>query len=41
MTSERLAAVEPERQIDWTLLKATGRGRYVGVMLRIWNLRRG
>jgi hypothetical protein len=28
---------EPERQIDWPLLKTTGRGRFVGVMLHIWN----
>jgi hypothetical protein len=32
---------EPERQIDWTMLKTTGRGRYVGVMLHIWNPRGG
>ncbi|MCC7375802.1 MAG: DUF2961 domain-containing protein [Verrucomicrobiales bacterium] len=32
--------VEPERQaIDWTLLKTTGRGRFVGVLLHIWNPR--
>jgi hypothetical protein len=28
---------EPERAIDWTLLKATGRGRFCGVMLHVWN----
>jgi len=28
---------EPERAIDWTLLKTTGRGRFVGVMLNVWN----
>ena len=28
---------EPGREIDWTLLKTEGRGRYVGTMLHIWN----
>jgi hypothetical protein len=32
---------EPERAIDWTMLKTTGRGRYLGVMLHIWNPRGG
>ena len=32
---------EAERQIDWPLLKTTGRGRFVGVMLHIWNPRGG
>lgn len=32
---------EPERQIDWTMLKTTGSGRYVGVMLHIWSPRGG
>ena len=32
---------EPERQIDWTMLKTTGRGRYCGVQLEIWNPRGG
>lgn len=32
---------ERERWIDWPLLKTTGRGRYVGVMLHIWNPRGG
>jgi hypothetical protein len=32
---------EPERQIDWPLLETEGRGRYVGVMLHIWNARGG
>lgn len=31
----------PERAIDWTLLNTTGRGRFVGVMLHIWNPRGG
>lgn len=31
---------EPERRaIDWTMLTTQGRGRYVGVMLHIWNPR--
>ena len=30
---------EPERKIDWTMLKTTGRGRYCGVMLHVWNPR--
>jgi hypothetical protein len=30
---------EPERQIDWTLLKTEGSGRFVGVMLHVWNPR--
>ncbi len=33
--------VEPERQIDWPLLKTTGSGRFVGVMLHVWNPRGG
>jgi len=32
---------EPERRIDWTLLQTTGSGRFVGVMLHIWNPRGG
>ena len=31
----------PDRHIDWTLLKTTGAGRFVGVMLHIWNPRGG
>jgi hypothetical protein len=31
---------EPERRgIDWTMLRTEGRGRFVGVMLHIWNPR--
>lgn len=31
---------EPARRaIDWTLLKTTGRGRFVGVLLHVWNPR--
>ncbi len=32
---------EPERAIDWPMLKTTGRGRFAGVMLHIWNPRGG
>ncbi len=28
---------EKERAIDWTMLKTTGRGRFCGVMLNVWN----
>jgi hypothetical protein len=29
------------RQIDWTMLKTQGRGRFCGVMLHVWNPRGG
>lgn len=32
---------EPERRIDWTMLTTTGRGRYGGVMLHVWNPKGG
>ena len=32
---------EPERRIDWPFLKTTGSGRFVGVMLHVWNPRGG
>ena len=32
---------EPERWIDWPVLKTEGTGRFVGVMLHIWNPRGG
>jgi len=32
---------EPERAIDWPFLKTEGTGRFVGVMLHIWNPRGG
>jgi len=28
---------QPERAIDWTILKTEGRGRFCGVMLHVWN----
>jgi len=33
--------VEPERKIDWTMLKSQGSGRYCGVMLHVWNPKGG
>ncbi len=30
---------EPERDMDWTMLKAAGRGRFCGVALNVWNPR--
>lgn len=30
---------DPNRRIDWTLLKTKGRGRFCGVMLHVWNPR--
>lgn len=38
---DALLPAQPERKIDWTMLKTTGRGRFVGVMLHIWNPRGG
>jgi hypothetical protein len=32
---------DPDRKIDWTVLTTTGRGRFVGMMLHIWNPRGG
>ena len=32
---------EKERAIDWTMLTTVGRGRFVGVMLHVWNPRGG
>ncbi len=32
---------EPERWIDWTILKTKGQGRFCGVELNIWNPRGG
>ena len=32
---------EPERWIDWPMLKTEGPGRFVGVMLHVWNPRGG
>ncbi|MBN1123899.1 MAG: DUF2961 domain-containing protein [Sedimentisphaerales bacterium] len=33
--------LDPERKIDWTMLKTRGRGRFCGVMLHVWNPRGG
>ena len=38
---DALLPEEPERSIDWTILKTSGRGRYVGVMLHVWNPKGG
>ena len=35
------ASDDLDRTIDWTLLKTTGRGRFVGAMLHIWSLHPG
>ena len=32
---------EKERQIDWPIVKTEGSGRFVGVMLHVWNPRGG
>jgi len=32
---------EPERHIDWPVVKTDGAGRFVGMMLHIWNPRGG
>ena len=31
--------LDPAREIDWTMSKMSGRGRFVGVMLHVWNPR--
>jgi hypothetical protein len=38
---DALLPKEKERQIDWPILKTEGRGRFVGVMLHVWNPRGG
>jgi len=38
---DQFLPAEKERAIDWPMLKCNGRGRYVGVMLHIWNPRGG
>ncbi|MHC4445700.1 MAG: glycoside hydrolase family 172 protein [Planctomycetota bacterium] len=37
----RDADLDPARPVDWTILKTSGRGRFCGVMLYIWNPRGG
>jgi hypothetical protein len=32
---------DPDRRIDWPMLKTAGTGRFVGVMLHVWNPRGG
>ena len=34
---DAMLPAEPERKIDWTMLRTAGRGRYCGVMLHVWN----
>jgi hypothetical protein len=38
---DALLPSEPERAIDWPVLKSEGQGRFVGMMLHIWNPRGG
>ncbi len=38
---DALLPQEPERAIDWPLVKTQGSGRFVGVMLHVWNARGG
>lgn len=39
---DALLPSEPERAaIDWTMLKTEGRGRFLGVMLHVWNPKGG
>ena len=38
---DALLPSEPERHIDWPVVKAEGAGRFVGMMLHIWNPRGG
>jgi len=38
---DSLLPAEPERKIDWTMLKVQGRGRFCGVMLHVWNPKGG
>jgi hypothetical protein len=38
---DALPPAEPERAIDWTVLKTQGAGRFVGMMLHVWNPRGG
>ena len=36
-TATRSCRPNPERAIDWTMLRTEGRGRFCGVMLHVWN----
>jgi len=38
---DALLPAESDRAIDWTILKTAGRGRFLGVMLHIWNPKGG
>jgi hypothetical protein len=36
---DTLPPAEPERAIDWTIVKTRGRGRFCGTLLNVWNPR--
>jgi hypothetical protein len=38
---DALLPTDPGRAIDWTILKTSGRGRFVGTELHVWNPRGG
>jgi len=38
---DALLSTRPDRSIDWPMVKTEGLGRFVGVMLHIWNPRGG
>jgi hypothetical protein len=38
---DALLPTEPERKIDWPVVKTEGAGRFVGMMLHVWNPRGG
>jgi hypothetical protein len=38
---DALLPKEPERAIDWPMLKVEGRGRFCGVLLHVWNPKGG
>jgi hypothetical protein len=38
---DALLPADPGRAIDWTILRTTGRGRFVGTELHVWNPRGG
>jgi hypothetical protein len=38
---DALLPTEPERAIDWPVVKTEGQGRFVGMMLHVWNPRGG
>jgi len=38
---DALLPAEPERRIDWTMVKVQGRGRFCGASLHVWNPKGG